>query len=78
MVKTENNLIKAWQVGACLIILHTVGENQTEQIQELAREQLQLLNETRLNKEKALKDQLNNEQKELVTYLENVIETGEF
>lgn len=78
MEKTNNKLIQAWQFGASLVILSTNEQKPTEQVQELAKTQINMLNETRPNKEKTLKEQLNNEQLELLNYLEKVVETGEF
>lgn len=76
----ENNLIITWHTGAELIALTSAKTKQEkkETIKTLAKEQLKLLEETRPNKEKTLKEQLNKEQLELVNYLEDVAETGEY
>lgn len=77
---TDNNLIMTWHTGAELIALVSAKSKQEkiETIKTLAKEQIKLLEETRPNKEKTLKEQVNKEQLELVNYLEEVAETGEY
>lgn len=59
-----NKYIKAWKDGAKLII------------KGLANDQLRLIEENRPNKDKEVTEQINNEQLELLQYLQKVAETG--
>lgn len=77
MEKSENQLIKMWHFGASFIVLGN-EKNATETVMLLAQQQLEMLENTKPNKEKPLKEQCNEEQQELINYLEKIANTGEF
>lgn len=74
-----NLLIAEWKAGASLIILgiNAVDKDSKQIIKNLARNQLNMLWETRPNKNLPLEEQVNQDQKELIDYLTKVAETGE-
>lgn len=75
--KRKNNLINIWRIGASATIL-VKGLDQENLVVELAKTQIEMLNESRQNKDKPMEEQLNDQQKEFIEYLKEVIETGEF
>lgn len=79
MEKTNNVLIDLWTFGAKSILEAYIilGENPTERIKDLAKEQLALLEESAPNKNKTIEQQLNDTQRECYEYLKKVAETGE-
>lgn len=79
MEKTDNLLINLWTFGAKSIVeaYRVLGEDPTERLKDLAKEQLALLDESAPNKNKTVEEQLSDAQRECYEYLKKVAETGE-
>lgn len=73
----KNTLIETWKMGASLILLNAPKNyNIQELLKDLASTQLDMLREDRPDKEKTLEENCNEEQLELVKYLNKVKEKG--
>lgn len=79
MENKKNELIEIWKAGAKMIAfayeMHL--ENPKTKLMQLAREQMEMIANQKPNKELSAREQMNEEQKELIDYLGKVAETGE-
>lgn len=75
----KNTFIETWKAGANAICkaYEIFGKDYKEEIKKLAENQRNLIEDSRPNKVLTTYQQMNEEQKEFMKYLENVIETGE-